>query len=206
MDSIGVFAVLVLGIIVLPGMDMALVAGVSLGDGRRAGLVAVAGIITGGVVHVALGLLGVGVLLQLHPQAFNALLLAGAAYIAWLGWSLCRGVQPLARIDRAEAAPAARIFGRALLTCLLNPKAYVFMLAVFPQFIRRDGSPLLVQAAVLGAIIAATQFVVYGGVALAADALGERIGGSAGPQRALAIGVGSLLIAVAAWTVGAGLR
>lgn len=76
------FAVLVFGIIVLPGLDMAFVLGSSLAAGRRHGLAAVAGIVAGAVCHVAMTTLGIGVLLNVIPAAFNALLLAGALYIA----------------------------------------------------------------------------------------------------------------------------
>lgn len=51
---------LVAGIILLPGMDMAFVMASSLVDGRKAGAAAVAGIVAGGIIHVAMGALGVG--------------------------------------------------------------------------------------------------------------------------------------------------
>ena len=54
------FFVLVLGIIALPGMDMAFVLGSTLVDGRRGGLAALAGIVAGGVAHTAMAALGVG--------------------------------------------------------------------------------------------------------------------------------------------------
>ncbi|MEZ0307134.1 MAG: LysE family translocator, partial [Ramlibacter sp.] len=59
------FFLMVFGIIVLPGMDMAFVLASSLKGGRRAGLLAVAGIVAGGVCHVAGSALGIGLLLQL---------------------------------------------------------------------------------------------------------------------------------------------
>ena len=59
-------------------------------------------------------------------------------------------------------------FSRAFVTCLLNPKAYVFMLAIFQQFIRKEYGPIATQALALGSIIAVTQAAVYGGIALGA--------------------------------------
>ena len=49
------FFVLVLGTILLPGLDMAFILASALTGGRRSGLTAVAGIMTGGVCHVAMG-------------------------------------------------------------------------------------------------------------------------------------------------------
>lgn len=59
-----------------------------------------------------------------------------------------------------------------------QPKAYVFTLAVFPQFLSRQFGPIWIQAVLMGAIILFTQMFVYGGTALAAgwsrDALVNR--------------------------------
>ncbi|HET6827406.1 MAG TPA: LysE family transporter, partial [Ramlibacter sp.] len=90
MEHLWLFALFVFGIIVVPGMDMAFVLSSALADGRRAGLAAVAGIVAGGMVHVAMGALGVGLVLQVFPAAFNAVLVAGALYVAWMGWGLWR--------------------------------------------------------------------------------------------------------------------
>src|ERR1044071_5284693 len=153
---------LVFGIVILPGMDMAFVLGSALVGGRRTGLAAVAGLIAGGVCHVVMGASGLAVLLALVPSAFNAMLVAGALYVAWIGWGLCRVEGGLA-LDRPRALLSPRAaFARAAMTNLMNPKAYVFMLAVFPQFIRPDRGSIACEAVVLGVIIAATQGGVYG--------------------------------------------
>jgi threonine/homoserine/homoserine lactone efflux protein len=84
------FFVLVFGVVLLPGLDMAYVLASALIGGRRAGMAATAGIVAGGVVHVTMGALGIMAVLRLFPAAFNAVLLAGALYIAWIGISLLR--------------------------------------------------------------------------------------------------------------------
>ena len=200
----GLYFVLVAGIIVLPGMDMAFVVASTLVDGRKAGAAAVAGIVAGGMVHVALGALGMGLLLLSAPRLFNALLVAGALYVAWIGCSLLHGASALGDVREEASRPLCATFGRALLTCLLNPKAYVFMLAVFPQFLRAEYGSIVAQAIVLGAITAATQVLVYGGVVAAATGLRGWLRGHAQAQVALGQGVGGLLLIVAAWTVWTG--
>ncbi|MBP8225298.1 MAG: LysE family transporter [Acidovorax sp.] len=57
------------------------------------------------------------------------------------------------------------VYWRAVTTCLLNPKAYAFMLALFPAFLHSNGRSLVMQVLALGMITAATQIVVYGTVA-----------------------------------------
>lgn len=200
----GLYFVLVAGIIVLPGMDMAFVMASTLVGGRKAGAAAVAGIVTGGMVHVGLGALGVGLLLLSAPRLFNVLLVAGSLYVAWMGWALLRGASALGDVREEASRPLHSTFGRALLTCLLNPKAYVFMLAVFPQFLRAEVGSIVAQAIVLGAITSATQVLVYGSVAAAARKLRGWLRGHAQAQVALGQGVGGLLLIVATWTVWTG--
>jgi len=154
--------------------------------------------------------LGVSVVLRLFPALFNAMLLAGALYIAWIGVSLLRaapsprgdmpGNEPPSRAPVPVAASLAAAFRQGLATCLLNPKAYLFMLAVFPQFLRPSPGTLWLQVGVLWLVIATNQAAVYGGLALLAgqvrDWLGQRP--AAGVFGARVVGV--LLLGVAVFT------
>lgn len=204
MDPLWLFALFVFGIVIVPGMDMAFVLSSALVDGARAGLAAVAGLVVGGIVHVAMGALGVGWLLQHFPAAFNALLLAGAAYVAWMGWTLWRHPATLGEVQDQPSRALGQTFGRAVMTCLLNPKAYVFMVAVFPGFLATRDRPLWLQAVALGAIVAVTQAAVYGAVALGASGLRSRLRSSVATQTVVARGVAALLVATAGWTVWQG--
>ena len=199
------YFLLVAGIIALPGMDMAFVLASALAGGRRSGLAAVGGLVAGGWIHVAFGALGIGLLLQAAPGALQALLVAGSAYVAWIGWTLLRGATALG--EQATAArPAGATFGRAVATCLLNPKAYLFTLAVFPQFLRGGAAAVGPQMLAMAAITSATQLAIYGGLAIAAGRARGWLRGNPATQRALGRGVGVLLMLAAAWTFAHGLR
>ena len=147
---------------------MAFVMASVLVDGRRAGFAAVAGIVTGGVIHIMMSATGVGLVLQRVPQLFNAMLIAGALYIAWMGCTLVSGATALGEIKIEKSRSLRATFVRAVLTCLLNPKAYIFMLAVFPQFLRLENGSLISQSIILGAMTSMMQFMVYGVTALLA--------------------------------------
>ena len=191
------FFVLVFGIIVLPGMDMAFVAGSALTSGLRGGLIAVAGIVAAGMVHTAVGASGFAALMLWWPAAFNVLLVAGAGYMVWIGVSLWRASRTVGASGGAAAAaaiPLHRIFGRAVLTCLLNPKAYAFMLAVFPAFLRSAEYSLAAQATRLGIVIALTQTAVYGAVAIFVAMAQRWSGASARGQRWTMRGVSASLV------------
>jgi threonine/homoserine/homoserine lactone efflux protein len=199
------YFLVVFGVVALPGLDMAFVLASSLAGGRRAGLCAVAGIMAGGACHMVMGALGVAIVLRWWPQLFNAMLVAGALYIGWIGWALLL-TRPGADMPlRASGRRSGATFLRAMLTSLLNPKAYLFMLAVFPQFIRADAGPVWAEASVLGAITAATQAGVYGSVALASARarlwLGSNPGHAAIAARAVgaALMLASLVVGVHGW-------
>ena len=210
MDSpahLWLFFLMVFGIIVLPGMDMAFVLASSLKGGRRAGLLAVAGVVAGGVCHVAGSALGIGLLLQVVPGLFNALLLGGAAYIAWIGVALLRASSMAGALPKAQSAGTPwATFRQAVLTCLLNPKAYLFMFAVFPQFMRPQDGAVWAQALTLGIIIAATQAAVYGGVAVAAGSAGAGLDARPRLQVLVVRAAGAMLIIGAVLTALEGWR
>ena len=197
------YFLLVAGIIALPGMDMAFVLASALTGGRRSGLAAVGGLMAGGWIHVAFGALGIGLLLQAAPGALQALLVIGSAYVAWIGWTLLRGATALGE-QSTTTRPTYATFGRAVATCLLNPKAYLLTLAVFPQFLRGGGAGVATQVLAMAAITSATQLAIYGSLALAAGRARTWLRGNPAMQRTLGRAVGLLLVAAAAWTAAHG--
>ena len=153
---------LVSGIILVPGMDMAYVLANALTGGRRSGFAAVAGIMLGGAVHTVFGTVAVGVLAQLPQLLFRTMVLLGAAYMAWIGFGLLRSAIFVRDVERSRLRSDAVVFRQGLMTCLINPKAYLFVLAVFPQFVRPEYGAVWSQALFLGVITVLTQGVVYG--------------------------------------------
>lgn len=163
-----VFFLLVLGIVILPGLDMAYIIGNGLSNGRTAALTAVAGIVAASICHVTLATLGITLLITRIPGALNILLLAGSIYIAWIGFCILRSRAGFEASPSAKARSSWTTFRQGMTTNLLNPKAYLFTLAVFPQFLRPQDGAVWFQAVTLWIIIAATQIVVYGPIAMAA--------------------------------------
>lgn len=200
------FFILVFGVVLLPGLDMACVLANALIGGRRAGIMATAGIIAGGIFHVLMGALGVMAILSLWPALFNALLLAGAVYIAWIGVSLLRSDAALGDVPVQSPRPAATIFVQGMLTSLLNPKAYLFMLAIFPQFFKPAQGALWRQALLLWIIIALTQLLIYGGLAMTGGSVRGWLAARPRANTGLARAVGSILVLSALYTAWAGWR
>ncbi|ACP24525.1 RhtB family transporter [Sinorhizobium fredii NGR234] len=203
-ENLWLFFTLLFGIIIVPGMDMVFVLANAITGGRSSGLAATAGIMAGGVLHTLYAALGVSVVLHLVPELFNVLLVAGAAYIAWIGFSLLRSSITIGGVEAGARLSRWASFRQGALTSLMNPKAYLFMFAVYPQFLKPQFGPVWSQAAVMALMIAVTQLAVYGGLALAAGRGRDVLVGSPAATVAIGRGAGLLLVAIAVFTVWQG--
>jgi threonine/homoserine/homoserine lactone efflux protein len=200
-EALWIFFILLTGIIIVPGMDMIFVLANALTGGRRAGIAATFGIMTGGALHTAFGAFAVVGLSRLAPGLYGPMLLAGSLYMMWIGWTLVRSSITVEQVGGLKTRPLPAIFAQAIITCILNPKAWLFVLAVYPQFIKPDFGPLWAQALVIGAMVAAMQLTVYGGLGLmAAEGRDAMIGN---PALTIWSGriAGLLLIAAALYTL-----
>ncbi|HXZ75819.1 MAG TPA: LysE family translocator [Streptosporangiaceae bacterium] len=134
-------------LILAPGPDSLLVLRNTLRHGRRAGWVTASGTMSGLLAWAVAAAFGLSALLRVSDLGYNAVRLAGACYLLWLGASSLwpfRG-RRAARATAAEpAGPADPAPGRAgwrraylngLLSNLLNPKIGVFFIAFLPGFI-----------------------------------------------------------------------
>jgi threonine/homoserine/homoserine lactone efflux protein len=205
-ENLWLFFSLLFGIIIIPGMDMVFVLANALTRGRPAGLAATAGIMAGGLVHSLYGAVGVALLANLVPVLFRPLLIAGAIYMAWIGITLMRSAITVDDVGSGGTGSLRAAFRRGALTCLMNPKAYLFMLAIYPQFLRPDYGPLAPQAAVMAAMTAATQLGVYGGLALLAAQARRLLVGNSGATVWIGRLSGLILLAVSLATLWEGIR
>lgn len=205
-EALWIFFILLAGIIIVPGMDMIYVMANALTGGRRAGLTATFGIMTGGAFHTAFGVFAVVGMSRLVPQIYAPMLIAGALYMIWIGVTLARSSIVMGKVDGSGARALPPIFAQAVVTCILNPKAWLFVLAVYPQFIRPAFGPLWSQALVIGIMVAAVQFAVYGGLGLMAAAGRNAMAGSPGFTIWSGRIAGLLLIAAALFTLWRGLQ
>lgn len=190
------FMAAALAIVIVPGADMALVMGSAAGGGRRAGLAAVAGITLGAIAHILASAVGLTALVVASPLILSLLGWLGAFYLIWLGIGFLRSPGGALPGGPARGIRPARILRDALATNLLNPKAYLFMLAVFPQFIRPDGWAPWAQTGVLGLMLLSVSVPVYTIIALAAARAGAGLAGRPGALAWLNRISGLLLVGV----------
>lgn len=132
-------------IVLLPGPNSLYTLSVAAKDGVRRGYQAAAGVFLGDTVLMVASAAGVASLLRANPLAFSIVKYLGGAYLAWLAFGMLRTAWRMWRERRgpvsaeaaAEAAalPAGNPFRRALLISLLNPKAILFFISFFVQFV-----------------------------------------------------------------------
>jgi threonine/homoserine/homoserine lactone efflux protein len=200
-ENLWLFLLLLTGIVVVPGIDMIYVLASALSGGKRAGLAATAGMMAGGAIHTVSGTLGAAALVAFVPELFTPILLAGAGYMIWIGFSLIRSSITVEAVQAGATRRLSSTFGQALATCLLNPKAYLFVVAVYPQFLRPQYGSLVLQGVVMGIMTMAVQGVVYGSVALAGHGARHALVANPGVTKAIGRGAGLLLIAAALFTL-----
>lgn len=150
-----------------PGADWAYA--ISAGLRHRTVVPAVAGMVGGHAMHVAIVAAGVAALVARYPTALTALTLIGAAYLIWLGvLTLVRPGLPQA----GDAVPTDSWARRALTgtgVSGLNPKVFLLILVLLPQFTDPESTwPLGLQIALLGAVHLMTCATVYLAVGMGA--------------------------------------
>jgi threonine/homoserine/homoserine lactone efflux protein len=115
-----------------PGPAVAMLMGLSLGQGRTAALIACLGIACGSATINVLTILGVGLILSQAAWAMMALKFAGAAYLAYLAYGAFRKAirPPTIAAQSIARQPAPTLFAKGYLLQVTNPKAIAFWLAI----------------------------------------------------------------------------
>ena len=154
-------------IILLPGPNSMYVLSVAARRGVRYGYAAACGVFIGDAVLMTLSAAGVASLLRAEPALFAVVKYAGAGYLCWIGFGMLRGAWRRWRGPAAEPAapqPAAAQpagpapaeerdpFRRALVVSLLNPKAILFFISFFIQFVEPGYPHAWLSFLILGTI------------------------------------------------------
>lgn len=120
-----------------PGADTLYILTRSIAQGSRAGLVSVAGIMSGCVMHVLAAAFGLSLILTTSATAFFLVKWAGAVYLIFLGIRALSTRTPAfeTRDTRFSNKDLISIYRQGMITNMLNPKVALFFLSFLPQFI-----------------------------------------------------------------------
>jgi leucine efflux protein len=145
-------------IVLLPGPNSLYVMTVASRWGIGAGYRGACGIFVGDTILMILSATGVASLLQANPAVFMVLKYAGAAYLSWLGIGLLRSAWRTWRgqvvaTPRQENLDPSHPFKTALVISLMNPKAILFFISFFIQFVAPDYPHPALSFLILGIIV-----------------------------------------------------
>ncbi len=152
-DQLLGFGVAALILIAIPGPSVVFVIGRALAYGRGVALASVAGNSLGLLTIVVLVAFGLGVVVQESIVVFHVLKLVGAAYLVYLGVEAVRRRKDFLS---GSAGPSAggmtwrRAIRQGYVVGVSNPKAYMILAAVLPQFVDRGEGHVQVQLLLLG--------------------------------------------------------
>ncbi|MFE2988316.1 leucine efflux protein LeuE [Streptomyces sp. NPDC059262] len=188
-------------IVLLPGPNSLYVLSVAARKGIRTGYAAAAGVFTGDTVLMTLAALGAASVLQTTPVLFLVVKYAGAGYLTWMAIGMIRSARALWKqrgesAVETEAEPVAgsgdeHPYRRALIVSLFNPKAILFLISFFVQFVDPGYAYPALSFVVLGGLLQILSFLylstlIFSGTRLA-DAFRRRKRLSAGATTAAGV-------------------
>ncbi len=137
--DLATFVIGTIAIVLLPGPNSLFVLSVAARRGVRAGYAAAFGVFAGDTVLMVLAAAGAASLLKTWPELFFVIKMVGATYLAWVGVQLLAGAvrrwRGAAGPDDAVAQDLSQPFRKAFVISLLNPKAILFFVSFFLQFV-----------------------------------------------------------------------
>lgn len=195
-STLTLFALACLALAATPGPDMLLIASRSASHGTAAGFASLAGIQAGTYCHALAAAFGLAQLFVAVPLAYDAVRYAGAAYLLLLAWQTIRPSAPAER-QITDIAPLPALFRQGLLTNLLNPKMALFVLALFPQFVRPDAGSVALQIMLMATVLNLIGLLVNGLVIVTSSRMGHALAGSRRFQNISRIFLGTVFAGLA---------
>jgi homoserine/homoserine lactone efflux protein len=158
-------------IAVVPGPTVTVIVANSLSRGTRAGLLNVAGTQAGLALMMLILIVGLSSVIAAMGWLFDWLRIAGALYLAWLGWKLIRSPDFDLQAQRVST-PRGGYFLQGFLVLMANPKALLWFGAFIPQFVDPNGN-YVAQIALLGLTAMAVALLTDGAWAILTGGAGR---------------------------------
>ncbi|QFG26653.1 LysE family translocator [Actinomadura sp. WMMB 499] len=196
--AVAAIALVSLGLVLTPGPNMIYLVSRSITQGRRAGLISLAGVATGFVAYVVAATAGITAVFGLVPPLYTALKIAGALYLLYLAWQAVRpGGRTAFEPRELPADPPRRLFAMGLVTNLLNPKIAILYMSLLPQFVEPERGHVALQSLLLGLTQISIAITVNGLIMLGAGSFAAFLARRPGWQRAQRYVMGSVLAGLA---------
>jgi len=162
LKEISYFALAALVLVISPGPNMIYLISRSITQGRKSGLISLAGIMCGFLFHIILVSFGLTAVLFAVPFVYSTIKTLGVFYLLYLAY---QAIKPNGkglfetRTDLSNDKPG-KLFKIGILTTVLNPKVAVFYLSFFPYFIKPEYGSVFLQSLQLGITQVSISFTV----------------------------------------------
>lgn len=158
------FTLSVVALALLPGPDILFVMTNALANGWKKSVNVILGMCTGNVIYTILTCFGFGKIAAKYPTVLESAKYFGAAYLLYLG---VMGIVNAKKEEKNEFQSENIVKGRelyvkGLIMNLVNPKIMIFFLALFTPFLSGNELEAQNEMLILGAILIAVTFVVFG--------------------------------------------
>ncbi|OCA89010.1 LysE family translocator [Pseudobacillus wudalianchiensis] len=174
-STLGTFIAVVMGLFLIPGPAVFLTITRTAQSGRKAGIMAGAGIATGDFIHTVFAAIGLSAILMTSALAFNIVKFAGAAYLLYMGIRAMLEKPADPEMPKVSPVSSASVYGQAIIAEVLNPKTALFFLAFLPQFIHPEQGAAIIQFLVLGLIFVFMSFTYTTLIAVGMGPLGRLV-------------------------------
>jgi threonine/homoserine/homoserine lactone efflux protein len=175
-STIITFLMASMAIIISPGPAQALSLANTLSGGKKAGILTVLGLNASLIVHCLAAALGLSAILATSATAFAVVKYLGAAYLIYLG--IKTFIAKENGIDLSTSSinsQSSKVFIKAMITGILNPKVALFFLAFLPQFVDPMRGSVLIQFFILGGILGLLDIIYESVLVLIAGAMADWI-------------------------------
>jgi threonine/homoserine/homoserine lactone efflux protein len=180
-----------------PGPDNIFVLTQSIVNGRSAGIKITFGLCTGLIVHTTIVALGVSVLFQTSPVAFNILKYCGVVYLLFLAWKSFRASTSTLDLNEKAKLGSWQLYRRGIIMNITNPKVSIFFMAFLPQFTNPANGSITLQLILLGFIFILITIAVFSLISQLAGTIGKWLSKSEKGERILHIVAGIVFVSLA---------
>lgn len=168
LENLLIFVPTIAILIALPGPDFAIITKISIFDGKKPAQAAAIGVTLGMCIHTILAMLGLSAIVASSALLFSIIKYAGVAYLFYVGISeLIKSrknnnleAQSLPDDDQIKGFKKTHYFYSGFLTNVLNPKAILYFMVLYPQFLD-SSAPIYSQFLEMGIITAAICLAWY---------------------------------------------
>ncbi|MDD7912120.1 MULTISPECIES: LysE family translocator [Pseudovibrio] len=196
-ETLSAFVAVVIVLALTPGPDNLFVLTQSAVSGRLSGIAVTFGLSTGVIFHTIAVALGVAAIFQTSALAFSLLKYAGAAYLLYLAWGAFRAKAAPIGVGGGPKLSYWALYRRGVIMNITNPKVSIFFLSFLPQFVNPQAGPLFPQFIQLGFVFILCTILVFGGIAVLAGTIGEKLGKSASAQSIMNKIAGTVFVGLA---------